>query len=294
MTSTAATAAAALPACSQAGVPSAAACIASNGIAASSGIAAMSWNSSTANALRPIGEVVRLRSFIVCIAMAVDDSASARPATIAACNGKPSARPPGGERRAGQSELQCAAAEHRRAHRPEALRLELEPDDEQHQHDAELGKMQDRLDVLDEPQSPRTDRHAGEEIAEDGAQAQALRERHAQHRRGEIDERVLHHHAAPAPAGVRRAPRREPVGQGRDMSGEPLVVDRDRVVHDVGRLPAHPAEARRLLDRGNVGRERMRVDAGRREVALVAPRGRNPQAVLAVQARCRPRRTPSR
>ena len=53
-----------------------------------------------------------------------------------------------GEHGAAQRELQRAAAEHRAAHRPEPLRLELEPDDEQHQHDAELGEVQDRLDVV--------------------------------------------------------------------------------------------------------------------------------------------------
>ena len=162
---------------------------------------------------RPIGVGVRLRSLIVCIAMAVDDSASARPATIAACNGSPSARPPTASAAPDKRELQRAAAEHRRAHRPKALRLELEADHEQHQHDAELGEMQDRLDVLDEPQSPGPDRDAGEEVPEDGAQTQPLRERHAQHRRGEIDQRVLHHGAAPSPpsapaagATVRAAP----------------------------------------------------------------------------------------
>ncbi len=67
---------------------------ASIGIAASSGIAAMSWNSRMANALRPIGVAVRLRSPIVCIAIAVDDSASASPATSAAFHGMPTASPP--------------------------------------------------------------------------------------------------------------------------------------------------------------------------------------------------------
>jgi hypothetical protein len=63
-----------------------------NGTSAISGIAAMSWNSSTANAERPVGVGSSLRSVIAWIAIAVDESASARPATSAACHGRPSAR----------------------------------------------------------------------------------------------------------------------------------------------------------------------------------------------------------
>ena len=57
--------------------------LASSGIIATSGIAAISWNSSTANALRPIGDGVKLRSLIACMAMAVDESASVKPISSA-------------------------------------------------------------------------------------------------------------------------------------------------------------------------------------------------------------------
>ena len=49
----------------------------------------MSWNSSTANALRPICETIRLRSFIACIAMAVEESASVMPISSATCQRRP-------------------------------------------------------------------------------------------------------------------------------------------------------------------------------------------------------------
>ncbi len=61
----------------------------SRGTRAISGIAAMSWNSSTANALRPTGAPSRLRSLIVWTAIAVDDIASASPATSAPCQVTP-------------------------------------------------------------------------------------------------------------------------------------------------------------------------------------------------------------
>ncbi|CCK00980.1 hypothetical protein BN129_4350 [Cronobacter sakazakii 701] len=69
---------------------------ASSGIIATSGIAAISWNSSTAKALRPICDAVRLRSFIACMAMAVEESASVRPISSATCQRSPSAtqKPP--------------------------------------------------------------------------------------------------------------------------------------------------------------------------------------------------------
>ena len=57
-------------------------------------MAAMSWNSSTENAVTPVGAVSMLRSRIVWIAIAVDDSASAKPVTSAPFQGNPTATPP--------------------------------------------------------------------------------------------------------------------------------------------------------------------------------------------------------
>ncbi len=63
---------------------------ASSGIIATSGIAAISWNSSTEKALRPIRETVRLRSFMACMAMAVEESASVMPISPATFQSMPS------------------------------------------------------------------------------------------------------------------------------------------------------------------------------------------------------------
>ena len=84
---------------------------------------------------------------IVCTAIAVDDIASASPATSAPCQGKPaahSATPIAAPQAAICSDT---AAEHRAAQFDQALEVELEADQKQHQHDAELGEVQDRLDV---------------------------------------------------------------------------------------------------------------------------------------------------
>ena len=62
-----------------------------------------------------------------------------------------------GDRKRGQQYLCGSHAEHGMSHDPEARRLQLEPDHEQQQHDAELGEMQDVLDVVEEGQAPGTD-----------------------------------------------------------------------------------------------------------------------------------------
>ena len=61
----------------------------------------------------------------------------------------------------------------RSAHRRCAV--ELQADEEQQQHHAELGELQHGLRIRDQPQAPRPDRHAGDEIAEHRAQARGAR-----------------------------------------------------------------------------------------------------------------------
>ncbi len=80
------------------GLPVSAASADRSGTSAMSGIAAMSWKSSTANALRPTGALRRLRSAIVCTAIAVDDIAIASPATIAGTQPRPAAARPAASR----------------------------------------------------------------------------------------------------------------------------------------------------------------------------------------------------
>jgi hypothetical protein len=84
----------------------------------------------------------------------------------------------------------AAHAEDLALHGPQARGLELEPDDEQHQHDAELREVHRRLDVGDEFQPPRADRTARGEVPEHGAEAQPLGDRHAYDGRGQVDHHV--------------------------------------------------------------------------------------------------------
>ena len=66
----------------------------------------------------------------------------------------------------------------------QARQLELEPDDEEEEHDAELGDAAHRLGLADERQAGRADDDAGGEVAEHGAQAEAPEQRHGDHGRG--------------------------------------------------------------------------------------------------------------
>ncbi len=63
---------------------------------------------------------------------------------------------------------------------PKPRRLQLEADDEQQEDDAELGDVQDFLAVGDQPRR-RADGDAGGEIAENGAEADALEQRRRDH-----------------------------------------------------------------------------------------------------------------
>ena len=58
------------------------------------------------------------------------------------------------ERAPARDELQRAASEHGGPQAPEPLGIELEADEKEHQHDAELGKVQDGFDVAHEPEAP--------------------------------------------------------------------------------------------------------------------------------------------
>ena len=89
------------------------------------------------------------------------------------------------ERRGRDRDLQAAGAEYRVAHHPEPRRLQLEPDHEQQQHDAEFGEAQDVLDVLEEPQPPGPDHDAGGEVPEHRAEFEASEQRHGDDRGGE-------------------------------------------------------------------------------------------------------------
>ena len=150
----------------------------------------MSWNSKIENAAEPVGVVFRLRSSSVARAIAVDDSDRPSAAISATFQSTPASMRGAGQRGGDAGHLRAAPAEDRPAQRPQALRFEFEADHEQQQHHAEFGEVQDVLDLADQAQAPRADGDAGQQVAEHGAEAEALGDRHRDHRGGQVDQRV--------------------------------------------------------------------------------------------------------
>ena len=97
--------------------------------------------------------------------------------TSALCQLRPSASPMRASTSAGDQHLRAAQPEHRLAQHPQARGLQLQADDEQQQHHAQLGEVQDVVDLGDQPQRPRADDHAGGQIAEDRAQLEPAKHR---------------------------------------------------------------------------------------------------------------------
>ena len=96
-----------------------------------------------------------------------------------------------GDRRDGRHDLHAAEAEDRAPQRPDALRVELQTDEKEQEHDAELGELQYGLRVRDEAQAPRPDRHAGDQVAEHRAQAEPLAQGNGNDAGGQIDQGLL-------------------------------------------------------------------------------------------------------
>jgi hypothetical protein len=156
------------------------------------GIAAMSWKSRMPKVAWPGPVLSMLRSVIVCIAIAVEESASARPPMSAACHGKAEDRRAPVRARPARGELQRPAAEDGSLHPGELARIELEADHEEHQHDPELREVLCRFDVRDEAKAPGSDDGARDEVAKHRAEAEASRDRHADHGSREEDEGFVH------------------------------------------------------------------------------------------------------
>jgi hypothetical protein len=139
---------------------------------------ARSWNSRIAKAARPYRVLNSLRSASTCRISAVEDSDSAKPIVTAAG--------PRLAQRARRDREQCrrdgdlreARTEDGVPQHPQTRWLQLEPDREQQHHDAELGEMQDALDIRDEPEAPRADDGTGGKVPEHGAQLEAAEERY--------------------------------------------------------------------------------------------------------------------
>jgi hypothetical protein len=97
----------------------------------------------------------------------------------------------GGHQRGGAEELHAAPPEDRPPQRPQPLGLQLQAHQEQHQHDTELGEVQDVGRVRHQLQHVGADQDAGGQVADDRAQAQQPRQRHGHHGGAQEDEAVL-------------------------------------------------------------------------------------------------------
>ena len=109
-----------------------------------------------------------------------------------------------GEQQRGRQHLADAQAEHRAAEDPKPVRPQFQPDQEQQHDHAEFRDLGDLPDIGDQPQPGRPDHRAGDQVAEDGAEAEPARQRHRDrggrqqgHQRGE--------HRRVSRAGGRRA-----------------------------------------------------------------------------------------
>jgi hypothetical protein len=118
-----------------------------------------SWNSSTAKDSRPWRVASCRRSASEASTSAVEDIAQASPATSAACHESPSSHAQPESDDAGDSHLRAAQAENRTAQRPQPRRVELEADQEEEQHHAELGDVQGGFDVARHRQARGADQH---------------------------------------------------------------------------------------------------------------------------------------
>ncbi len=156
----------------------------------------MSCSSETLRMFSPDVVPITLRSARTPRPIAVDDIARPSAATTARRQSTPNASAREREQQRRAEQLHAAPAEDGLPQRPEALRLELEADQEEHQHDAELGDLQHVLGPRDELQPPRADQDAGAEVADDRTEAEEARQGNGEDRGGEIDE------AAGQPVGV--------------------------------------------------------------------------------------------
>ena len=99
----------------------------------------------------------------------------------------------GGNHQARGGHLYQAHAEHVPAHHPQAPGRQLQPDDEQQQHHAQLGHVRNGLGIARQTQAAGPDGHARHQIAQHRAQLQPLCDRHHQHRRQQEYQRSLQH-----------------------------------------------------------------------------------------------------
>ena len=125
--------------------------------------------------------------------------AMALPSTTAPCHdsshGRSTEREQPGEQEVarhraddGQEHLRQAQPEHQAAHAAQLGQVELEPDDEHQEDDAELGQVADAARVLRQRQRIGADQHAHGQVAEHGRQLQLAAHHHAGDRSDQVQQ----------------------------------------------------------------------------------------------------------
>ena len=120
----------------------------------------------------------------------MDERLRPKPATSAAGSGSPTSSPSPASTSGRDHHLRRPETEHHLAQRQQPAGLQLEPDDEEQQHHAELGEVQDALHVRHQPEAEGTDEHPAGEIGQHRAQPEAPEQRHGNHR-GRQEQRDL-------------------------------------------------------------------------------------------------------
>ncbi len=92
------------------------------------------------------------------------------------------------DRRRGERQLGDTEAENVAPHREQAGQLELEPDQEQQHHDAQLGDREDALGRIEQLQPVWADDHARQQIGDDRREPREAGDWDADHRGGEQHE----------------------------------------------------------------------------------------------------------
>ncbi len=149
---------------------------------------AMSWKRRMEKEACP--PLVRRRFFSLSdwSTIAVEDIAAMSPTVSATCQRIPktSALAPTTSGRG--HDLPAAEPEDFAARLPEQRGPQLQADEEKHHDHAELGEVHHPAGLAHEPERIRPDDHAGDEISEDGAEAEALSQRDGDDRGEQINE----------------------------------------------------------------------------------------------------------
>ena len=136
----------------------------SAGIKIRNGTTIRSWNSNTPKAWRPWREFCSSCSISSFMTMAVEDSASTPPMTIAPAAGTPQVPGDETEHGAADEHLRAAETEDGLLHGQELRQRELEADGEHQEYQAELGERARAGDVGDPAEPIGPDEHAGDEV----------------------------------------------------------------------------------------------------------------------------------